>query len=130
MLKEIVEVVDSNSAGITIKFSKQVMCVSCQMKQVCHAHKEIMRISSNGFVLQKGDKIEIGIFKKKVLLAGFIIFFVPILIFVASLLYFHHLSPEINSLTAFCFMLVYYFGVKLFLKRRGSFFQIEILRKI
>ena len=89
-----------------------------------------MDINSQGFSLKPGDKIEIGIQEKKTILASLINFFIPALLFVASLIIFKD-RGELNSfLGALVVLIVYFVVVKLILRKKGRYFNLTILQKI
>ena len=131
MFKEVVDVIKAQDSKITIKFTRKQACSKCPTSYICHKNKDqTMDINSQGFSLKPGDKIEIGIQEKKTILASLINFFIPALLFVASLIIFKG-RGELNSfLGALVVLAVYFIVIKLILKKKGRYFNLNILQKV
>ncbi len=131
MFKEVVDVTQVKDNCVTIKFTRKRVCQKCPTSYICHKNKDqTMQIDRQGFDLKSGDKIEIAIEEKKSILASLINFFIPALLFVASLIIFKG-RGELNSfLIALGVMAVYFIVVKLILKKKGHYFNLSIIQKV
>jgi len=130
MFKEVVEVTGVFENKAKIKFTKKKMCSCCRLSHVCSKAEEELAVDSQGFSLKKGDHIEIGIDEKKSLLAAFITFLLPSIIFVLSLAGFRDKGELFSFFLAILLVCVYYVVVKFILKFKGKSFELKILRKI
>lgn len=130
MFKEIVEVEDTFSDKVKIKFSKNGMCDCCQMNNLCGKGKNTLIIDDCGFALHKNDKIEIAIEDRKTLFASLIIFLIPMLLFISGLIVFKNRGELKSFFLALGPVTVYYIFVKIVLKKHGNKFNLKILKKI
>tara|TARA_Y100000031_G_C8061097_1_gene310658 strand:- start:79 stop:471 length:393 start_codon:yes stop_codon:yes gene_type:complete len=130
MIKEIVEVEEVFGDKVRIKFNKRQMCSCCRMYNLCGRGENSLDIDDCGFSLTKGDKIEIAIDERKTLLASGIIFLVPAVIFLGALIAFRDQCEFFSFFIGLGFLVMYYLGLKLILRKQGKKFNLKILRKI
>ncbi|MCK4519804.1 MAG: SoxR reducing system RseC family protein [Candidatus Omnitrophica bacterium] len=130
MFKETVEVVEAWEDKVKIKFTKKEMCSCCKLSHICGMGKEKLTIDACGFVLEAGDRIEVGIEEKKTLLASVIMFLAPGALFMLSLIVFKKQGEFLSFLLALLMLCIYYGGMKLLLKNWAKKFHLKILKKI
>lgn len=130
MFKEVVEVTEVIGNQARIVFKKRKMCDCCRMSYFCGRGESTLLIDSYGFLLDKGDKIEIGVDEKKTFLASFLVFLLPAIIFVAGLIVFGDKGELVSFSLAFLGICIYYGIFRLFLGRYSKKFTIAILRKL
>ena len=130
MFKEIVSVVDTLNDKVKVKFIKKEMCSHCKLSDICGMGKEVLTLEDNQLSLKAGDNIEIGIEEKKTLLASFIMFFIPALLFVSSLVFLKNYGEALSFSLAILILCIYYVVVKLILRKKGKEFNLKILRKL
>ena len=130
MLKEIVEIVQVLDDKVKIKFTKGLSCSCCKVSYVCGKEEETLLLEKGGLSLAKGDRVEVAIDEKKTILANLIVFFVPGIIFIGSLVFFKKYGELFSFLLALSVICIYYIIVKIILKNQGKKFKIKILRKI
>ena len=69
ILKEIVTVEDLGQNKVKVKFQKSKMCSCCRLSFLCGKQgEETIEIDNPEIALTKGDKVEVGIERKKPLL--------------------------------------------------------------
>ena len=130
MHTEIVEVVDKIDDKIKVRFSRKPLCGCCKFNTLCgKAEEEVIIEGGDDFVVQKGDKIEVGIEEKQSLLASLLTFLLPAVIFIAVLLLLQRKGELISFGVAIAFLLVYYFLVKLLIRGK-DYFKLYVLRKV
>jgi len=130
MIKETAEVIEILPKGIAIRFTKYGSCSSCAVSGICGTKDNSMYIEQDSsHTFRKGDIIEVEIDEKKTNFASVIVFFIPLVIFVLSLFLLRNINEAVNFLISLVIVLVYYFLVRLALKRKGSYFRIRILKK-
>ncbi len=131
MITEIVEVVKTSKDKITVKFLRKPMCANCKLHFVCGKESnDLVDIENTSLVLNKGDKVEIGIEEKKSLLISCLIFLVPVALFVAILVAFNGLGELISFALAVIALFCYYFLMRIITKRVPKYFSISLIRKI
>ena len=130
MFKEIVSVIEAWDSKVRIKFTKKEMCSCCKLSGICGMGTEALVLENNQLTLKAGDNIEIGIEKKKTLLASLIMFLMPALLFVSSLVFFKNYGEALSFYLAILVLCAYYVVVKLLLRKKSKEFNLKILRKI
>ena len=130
MFKEIVNVIEAWNNKVKVKFTKKKMCSCCKLSGVCGMGTEALVLDNHGLALKAGDNIEIGIEEKKTLLASLIMFLIPALLFISSLVFFKNYGEALSFFLAIFVLCIYYIVAKLILKKKGKEFNLKILRKI
>ncbi len=130
MFREEVEVVDITSTEVGIKFIKRAMCSCCRFSSLCAKEGEIMHIPKGNFLIKKGDRIEIGIEEKKTLLASIIMFFIPVCVFMFGLFIFRVYGELLSFLFALGITSFYYLIIRGVFKKKSSYFQVRIMKKL
>ena len=130
MFKEIVEVVSAWEGGVKIKFTKKEMCSCCRLSAVCGMGEEVLVLDNHLLTLKAGDNIEVGIEEKKTLLASLIMFLMPALLFMSSLVLFKNYGEASSFFLAISVLCIYYVVAKMILKKKSKEFNLKILRKI
>ena len=130
MFKEIVSVVEAWNNKVKVKFTKKEMCSCCKLSAVCGMGTEVLVLDNDRLTLKAGDNIEIGIEEKKTILASLIMFLMPALFFVSSLVFFKDYGEALSFSLAILMLCIYYVGVKRALRKKGKEFNLNILRKI
>ena len=130
MLKEIVEVTQVLQDKVRVKFQKSSSCPCCKVSYICNKGEETLLLEKDELSLEERDKVEIAIDEKKTLLANFIIFLVPIVLFIAGLVFFKDKGELLSFSLALSLVCIYYVVVKLILKSQGKKFKIRVLKKV
>ncbi len=130
MLKEIVTITETKDDKVKIKFIKKAACSCCKLTSLCGKGEEELMIDNCGFSLKPGDKIEVGIEEKQNLLASLIVFLLPGVIFLTSLLIFRQQGELVSFFLAIFALCVYYGGAKMLLKKEQKKFSLKILGKL
>ena len=130
MFKEIVNVIEAWNNKVKIKFTKKKMCSCCKLSDICGMGEEVLVLDNNQLTLKAGDNIEIGIEERKTLLASLIMFFMPALLFVSSLIFFKNCGEALSFFLALSMLCIYYMITKVILRKKGKEFNLQILRKI
>jgi len=130
MFKEIVSVIQARNNKVKVKFTKKEMCSCCKLSGVCGMGTEVLVLDNDSLTLKAGDNIEIGIEEKKTLLASLIMFLMPALLFVSSLVFFKKYGEALSFSLAISVLCIYYVGVKAILRKKSKEFNLKILRKI
>jgi len=130
MFKEIVRVIEAWNNKVRVQFTKKEMCSCCKLSGVCGIGEEILILDNPRLTLGTGDNIEVGIEEKKTLLASLIMFLMPALLFVSSLVFFKNCREALSFFLALLVLCIYYIIVKLILRKKGKEFNLKILRKI
>lgn len=131
ILKEIVTVEDIEQNKVKVRFSKNKMCSCCRISFLCGKEGQDQVIIDNpGLSLAKGDKIEVGIERKKPLLASVLLFFLPGIAFVATLVAFRNSGEIISFFLAIGAVIIYFIILKCIMKKKEAYFKLKILKKI
>ena len=131
MNKEVVDVIEVANNRVKVKFKKSKSCSCCNLFSFCHRGNEGIWINSEPeIILDKGDRIEVGIEGKRTILASFIVFLAPAVIFISVPFIFREWSELRGFFLAIASLLIYYLIVKLVMRRRKKYFNLQILRKI
>jgi len=130
MFKEIVNVIESWDNKVKIRFTKKEMCSCCKLSDLCGMGEETLILNNDQLTLEAGDRVEIGIEEKRTLLASLIMFFMPSLLFVSSLVVFKSRGKLLSFSIALLTLCIYYICVKLILRKKDKKFNLKILRKI
>ncbi len=130
MFKEIVSVIEAWNNKVKIKFTKKEMCSCCRLSGVCGMGTEVLVLDNDRLTLRAGDNIEIGVEEKKTLLANLIMFLMPALLFVSSLVFFKNYGETLSFSLAILVLCIYYVSVKVLLRKRKKEFNLKILRKL
>ena len=131
MVIETAEVIESLPRGIVIRFIKHGACSSCAVSGICGVRDNSMYIGQvSSYAFRKGDIIKVRIDEKKTNIASVIVFFIPLVIFILSLFLLRNINEAANFLVSLGMVLVYYLLMRLALKKKGSYFHIEILKKL
>lgn len=130
MFKEVVDVVEVRDGKVKVKFTKKEMCSCCKLSAVCGMTEEVLTLENKSLSLKTGDSIEVGIEEKKTLLAGAIIFLIPALLFVSTLVILEKYPAALSFPLAISVLCIYYIIVKLVLHKKAKNFNLRILRKL
>ena len=130
MFKEIVSVIEAWDNKVRVQFIKKEMCSCCKLSAVCGMGTEVIVLDNHGLTLGAGDNIEIGIEEKKTILASLIMFLIPALLFISSLVFFKNYGEVLSFSLAISVLCIYYVVAKLILRKKGKEFNLKILRKI
>jgi len=131
ILKEIVTVKDIEQNKVKVRFTKSKMCSCCRISFLCGKEGQDQVVIDNpGLSLAKGDKIEVGIERKKPLLASVLLFFLPGVIFIVTLAIFRNTKEALSFLFAIAAVIIYFIVLKCIMKKKEAYFKIKILRKI
>lgn len=130
MLKEIVEVAQVLDDKVKVRFTKNSSCSCCRVSFICHQAQDTLLLDGQGFSLKEGDKIEVEIDERKTMLANLIVFLLPVIIFISSLILFKNYGEAMSFFLAMSSVCIYYVIVKVILKVQGRRFKIRILRKV
>jgi len=130
MFKEIVSVIEAWNNKVRVQFTKKEMCSCCRLSAVCGMGTEVIVLDNHGLTLGAGDNIEIGIEEKKTILASLIMFLIPALLFISSLVFFKNYGEALSFSLAISVLCIYYVVAKLILRKKGKEFNLKILRKI
>lgn len=129
MQKERAKVNKISEDKIFLKVGKKKMCDCCRIAALCGENQGILEIPRNNWKLNEGDVVEIGIETKKFLFGLFMIFLVPLALFILTL----SISADKKELTSFFLslsvMILYYAAVKILFRKRKKI-DIKILKKI
>lgn len=130
MIKDIVEVADVQKDKIAVKFERHSACSCCSASHFCGVNnkEENLFIPRAGFILDPGDKIEVGAEEKKFLVAAIITFLLPAFLFLITLFLLTPAGEIISFLSAISFIVFYYIIVKIIIKKKGKNFNLKILR--
>ncbi|UCG35340.1 MAG: SoxR reducing system RseC family protein [Candidatus Omnitrophota bacterium] len=131
ILKEIVTIEDIEQNKVKVRFEKSKMCSCCRLSFLCGKQgQEQITIDNPGLSLAKGDKIEVGIERKKPLLASVLLFFFPGVIFIATLVIFHNIKEILSFVLAITSVIIYFIILKCIMKKKEAYFKLKILRKV
>lgn len=130
MFKETAQVIDVQEGKVKIKFEKKSMCSCCRYTALCGGADEFVTVENSLGALDKGDAVEVGIEEKKTVLASILTFLAPAIVFLFSLIVLRDISQLTSFFLAICAVMVYYLILKMVLRRKGSYFNIKILRKV
>jgi positive regulator of sigma E activity len=131
MFKEVVEVVEKKDGKIKVRFEKKSLCSCCRFSFLCSNPQEAVVIDDNSnFDLRAGDKIEISIEEKKQLLAGLILFFVPAIIFLVSLILARGFGETKAFFLGVASILIYYLLIKIIIKKVKPSLNFKIIGKL
>ena len=131
MITEIVEVLEAKNNQIKIKLNRRPTCSCCRLNSICGKNEEILTIERQDFLLNKGDRIEIGIEEKKTVFACVVTFLIPAIIFIAALLVFSKKISEVKSFIGALVLLAAYYGaVKFFVRGKLNSLDLKILKKV
>ena len=130
MFREIVSVIETWNNKVKVKFTKKEMCSCCKLSDLCGMGEEVLVLDNHNLALGAGDNIEIGIEEKKTILASLIMFLIPALLFVSSLVFFKNYGEALSFSLAISVLCIYYVVAKLILRKKGKEFNLKILRKI
>jgi positive regulator of sigma E activity len=130
MFKETVIVSEVWEDKVKISFVKKQMCSHCKTKSFCGNNEESIVIDSSGFSLHAGDKIEIAIEEKKTILASIIVFLIPAVLFIGCLVSLRQYGESFSFFFSLVVLGVYYLLLRVIMRTKGSYFKINILRKL
>ena len=130
MFKEIVNVLEAWNDKVKVQFTKKEMCSCCKLSDLCGMGTEILTLDNLKFSLKTGDNIEVGIEEKKTLQASLIMFLIPALLFVSSLVFFKNYGEALSFSLAILVLCTYYVIAKFLLRKKSKEFNLKILRKI
>jgi len=130
MFREIVSVIEAWNTKVKVKFTKKEMCSCCKLSAICGMGEEVLVLDNHDLSLGAGDNIEIGIEEKKTILASLIMFLMPALLFVSSLVFFKNYGEALSFSLAISVLCIYYVVAKLILRKKGKEFNLKILRKV
>ncbi|MFH1876133.1 MAG: SoxR reducing system RseC family protein [Candidatus Omnitrophota bacterium] len=130
MIQETVEVVDIRDGRATVTFSRKSLCDSCKVSSLCGAGSHEVTIDAGSVSLAKGDTIEVGIEERKTVLASVLVFFIPVVIFIAALVLFQKKGELTSFLVSLLILAVYYIMVMFLVRRMPQKFDVRIIRKL
>ena len=133
MSKKILEVTRVSDGKVSLKYDREKMCSCCSLTSLCGQGTGDLIVNSQGINFKPGDKAEVEISSSKILSGGLIVFLLPAIIFLATLIGTRYVVLLDNEMLSFSLALgavcVYYMVVKLFLKKWFSSFEFKIIRK-
>lgn len=130
MLKESVEVIETHGMDIKVKFTKRPMCSCCNFNTFCKSGEDTVAIANVPFRLRVGDKVDVGVSEKISAAGSVLLFGMPIIIFVAVILFLKK-QPEIFGFCAALSAIAFYYAiVRILVKKREKLFNLTVLRKL
>ncbi|MCF7886937.1 MAG: SoxR reducing system RseC family protein [Candidatus Omnitrophica bacterium] len=129
MHKEIAVVTKVLKDKVFIRVDKKTMCGCCRIASVCNKNQGFFEFPNNNLHLSEGDKVEVGVETGKAISAIFIMFILPLIIFVTTLVLLQARGEWISFLLALSAMFIYYGVVKIFIKNTKKF-NIKLLRQL
>lgn len=129
MLKKIVKVLETYDHQAKVSFHRGVDCQHCLSKFFCNTNNEII-VNTDGFEVNKGDNIEVGVESRKNTASILLIFVIPLVIFVSVLFILKSWGEARSFLGAIFLVGIYYLLFKWYLKDKGKDFRLQIIRKL
>lgn len=131
MFKEVVSVVDIFGDKVAVKLRRKEACSCCRAASFCHnKEQDTLLIDGGGLLLQKGDRIEVGIEERKTFLASIITFLVPLLVFISGILLLRKLGEFVSFLLAVSVVIIYYLLIRTISRKKGRYFNLRVIRKL
>lgn len=130
MFKEVVEVIEVLDKKVKVRFEKNKACLCCNVSQICNRGDGILIIPKRAWDLKSGGRVEISIDERKVFLANLLLFLLPLVIFITTLILTKGSQELFSFLYGFLAIFIYYVLVKIILKKHGHKFDVKILRKV
>ncbi|RKX44381.1 MAG: hypothetical protein DRP27_06595, partial [Thermotogae bacterium] len=116
--REVAQIVKIDTNKIKIRFVKKSMCNRCRLNFLSSCGENTLILPRpDKLSLRVGDKIEVGVKEEKFLFASLVLFFLPTLVFIFSLMVLRHQHAVISFLGSLFFLRLYYIGLKLVLKK-------------
>jgi len=130
MHQEITEVSEVKGDLVKIRFTKQPMCSCCNFSTFCKCGEDELSVTNLPFPVEPGDKVEVGVEERVSLVSSILLFGIPVIIFVLTVLLLKQ-QPAIHSfIAACCAIMVYYIIIKLGVRKKEKYFCLKILRKV
>ncbi|MBU1113096.1 MAG: SoxR reducing system RseC family protein [Candidatus Omnitrophica bacterium] len=129
MPKEILKVTKVFEGKVSLKTDRLKMCSCCSLFHFCGNRKDDFTVADQGISYKPGDKVEVEISEGKIVSAGLIIFLLPAMIFLVSLVGFRRFGELRSFLLALGVVSVYYITVKLSLRKWGKRWELKVIKK-
>ena len=130
MFRETVRIIGIAGDKIKVKFAKRKSCSCCKLNSLCGGEESTLLIDKPKFVFSPGDKIEVAVSEKKSIIANILIFLIPGIVFLASLVIFKSYGELSSFFLAMGVICTYYIIIKLLLKKIAKKFYLEIIKKV
>lgn len=131
MFKERAKVIAKDSDTVTIQFQRKVQCGCCRMGHLCAPRDQESTVKKTaGIEVEAGDTVEVGIAESEPLLISVLLFFVPTVILLGSLILFSRQGEFRSFFLGLVNMGVYFVILKLVLNKRPLDCSLTILRKM
>lgn len=131
MTKEIVEVIEVLEKGkVRIRFNRPQACAGCHTQFFSNLKEQEYILDSKGFDLKKGDRAEVIVAERTVLLATVILLLMPVILFSIILLFFRHKNEVTSFSLAFSGVAVYYLVLKIYFRQQLKCFNLKVVRKV
>lgn len=131
MFKETARVTGLTGKEVLLKIDKQERCGCCGNSFFClPSEREVLISGTPDSGLAVGDRVELGIEEYAPLLVSVMLFFLPIVIFIAALMFFGYLGELKAFFAGLGTMAVYYLLLKIMFKKIKNPVKYEILRKL
>ncbi|RKY45328.1 MAG: hypothetical protein DRP81_04120 [Candidatus Omnitrophota bacterium] len=129
--REVVQIVEIDNNKVKIRFPKKSMCSHCRLNFLCSYRESTLTLPrTDNLSLRVGDKVEVGVEEEKFLFTSLVLFFLPTLIFIFSLMILSYQHAVISFLGSLFFLGLYYIVLKLVLKKLKLNPSVKILRKL
>ncbi|MCX8057497.1 MAG: SoxR reducing system RseC family protein [Ignavibacteria bacterium] len=133
ILREEGIVTEIKSNQIRIDLIKTSECDNCSTKDFCYSGRRDFLLVKYDGEFKVGDLVVIEVYGKDVLKIVFLLFGIPLLLLITSLLIFYFLiNPKkefIAIISSFILLGFYYLILSLYLKNSGNFYQMKISKK-
>ncbi len=131
MFKERAEVIAKAQDTLTIQFQRKVQCGCCRMGHLCapRDQKNVVK-NPSGIEVNEGDIVEVGINESKPFLISVLLFFVPTVILLGTLILFRRQGEFRSFFLSLVNMGVYFIILKTGLKKKPLDCSLTVLRKI
>ncbi|MFA7677433.1 MAG: SoxR reducing system RseC family protein [Candidatus Omnitrophota bacterium] len=129
MAKEIVEVVGIQPNKIEVAFLKNSMCSCCRINFLCGQNKDFLLIDRPSWPVAVGEKLQVYVNEKRVLLSGSLMFLFPAILFLASLFVFRFFKDMESFLLSVSAVAIYYLLLRRYLRFNGKKFDLKVIGK-
>lgn len=131
MFKETARVTGITGKDVLLKIDRQERCGCCGNSFFClPSEREVLIPGVPDSGLAVGDRVELGIEEHAPLLVSVILFLLPVLIFMAVLIFSGYLGELKAFFTGLGAMAAYYLLLKIVFKKVRNPVKYEILRKL
>ncbi|MBN2483220.1 MAG: SoxR reducing system RseC family protein [Candidatus Omnitrophica bacterium] len=131
MFKEKAKVIAKDADTLTIRFQRKVQCGCCRLGNLCAPREEKTVLKVRPHIdAKEGDMIEVGIEEAKPLLISVLLFLVPTVILLATLILVRRWGEFRSFFLSIVNISVYFVFLKMLLKRKPFDCSLMILRKL